>query len=175
MAKNTTIVEINGIKMEIDLRSAKRVDEFKVGDRVKVLVKEYSSTDIYHGAIVGFEQFQSLPTIVVAYVTGSYNPEVKIAYLNTKTMSGEDKKFEIVPDADEVLPFSKADVIRNFDRQVDVKRNEINDILLKKAYFLTRFGQMFGESAVAIKAQQDALMQERAELDKDIQEKTNAV
>ena len=31
------LVEINGIKMEVDMRSARRVDTFKVGDNVKVL------------------------------------------------------------------------------------------------------------------------------------------
>ena len=36
------IIEVNGIKMEVDLRNAKRIDQFKVGDSVKVLVKSYS-------------------------------------------------------------------------------------------------------------------------------------
>lgn len=171
MAKNTTIVEINGIKMEVDLRTARRVDEFRVGDRVKVLVKEYSSTDIYHGVLVGFEQFQSLPTVVVAYVTNSYHPEIKLAYLNSKTMSGDDKKFEIVPDSDETLPFSKADVLRNFDRQIESKINDINDILLKKSYFIRRFGQMFGESAAYIEAQREQCTKERDEINATIQEK----
>ena len=34
-------IEINGVKLEIDLRTAKRVDTFKIGDNVKVLKKEY--------------------------------------------------------------------------------------------------------------------------------------
>ena len=175
MAKNTTIVEINGIKMEVDLRTAKRVDEFRVGDRVKVLVKEYSSTEIYHGTIVAFEQFASLPTIVVAYITNSYSPEIRLAYLNHKTMSGEDKKFEIVPDSDETLPFSRADVLRNFDRQVEAKINEINDILQKKAYFITRFGQMFGDSAAFIEAERARVAAERDELIQQTREKVATV
>jgi hypothetical protein len=171
MAKNTTIVEINGIKMEVDLRSARRVDEFRVGDRVKVLVKEYSSTEIYHGVIVAFEQFQSLPTIVVSYVTNSYNPEIRLAYLNSKTMSGDDKKFEIVPDIDETLPFAKADVIRSFNRQIEIKMNEINDILQKKGYFLARFGAMFKESPAFIEQQRKEVQEEQAKIQTEIAEK----
>ena len=32
-------IEIGGIKMQIDLRQAKRIDTFKVGDSVKILKK----------------------------------------------------------------------------------------------------------------------------------------
>ena len=38
---NKRIIEINGIKMEVDLRNAKRIDTFKVGDPVKVLDMTY--------------------------------------------------------------------------------------------------------------------------------------
>ena len=36
------IVEIDGVKIEVDLRTAKRIDTFRVGDNVKVLCKEYN-------------------------------------------------------------------------------------------------------------------------------------
>ena len=38
------IIDINGMKMEVDLRTAKRIDTFKVGDNVKVLATEYNGT-----------------------------------------------------------------------------------------------------------------------------------
>lgn len=38
------IVEINGVKIEVDMRTAKRVDSFRVGDNVKVLDKDYNGT-----------------------------------------------------------------------------------------------------------------------------------
>ena len=37
------IVEIDGVKIEVDLRTAKRIDTFAVGDNVKVLCKEYNN------------------------------------------------------------------------------------------------------------------------------------
>ena len=43
MTDEKTIVEINGIKMEVDLRHATRVEEFKIGSKVKVLKKQYEN------------------------------------------------------------------------------------------------------------------------------------
>ena len=39
---NKRIVEIDGVKIEVDLRKAKRVDSFQVGDNVKILEKKYN-------------------------------------------------------------------------------------------------------------------------------------
>ena len=41
------IIDINGMKMEVDLRTAKRIDTFKVGDNVKVLATEYNLSLIH--------------------------------------------------------------------------------------------------------------------------------
>lgn len=152
--KQSRIVEIDGIKMEVDLRHAKRVDTFRVGDRVKLLRKEYSNHYVNHGVIVGFENFQSLPTIVVAYVENEYrSAEIKLAYINANTNPENSKKYEMVPDTDESLVFSKAEVVGNFDRQVEVKLEEIRDIYRKKRYFLRHFGVMFGDSPEVLRHQ----------------------
>ncbi|MHC4294732.1 MAG: hypothetical protein ACYSTL_04025, partial [Planctomycetota bacterium] len=50
------VVEINGVKLEVDLRHAKVIDQFRVGDRVKVLKKKYEKVYESHpGAIIGFD------------------------------------------------------------------------------------------------------------------------
>lgn len=36
MEENKKIIEVNGIKMEIDLREAKIINNYKVGDSVKL-------------------------------------------------------------------------------------------------------------------------------------------
>lgn len=155
MASQRQIIEINGIKMEVDLRHAKRVDTFRVGDRVKLLRKEYSSHYVNHGVIVGFENFETLPTIVVAYVENEYrSAEIKLAYINTASYKEGERKFEIVPDTDESLVFNKAEIVSNLDRQVEVKLEEIRDIYRKKRYFLHHFGKMFGETPEAIRQQE---------------------
>ena len=71
------IIEINGIKMEVDLSTAKRVDEFKVGDAVKVL----RDKKVLSGAIVEFVNFRELPTIKVAVFSTDYWGS-KIEFIN---------------------------------------------------------------------------------------------
>ena len=60
--ENIRTIEINGIKLEVDLRTAKRIDQFKVGDNVKVLKKNGGNfqgvpvTDIAGELILGFDR-----------------------------------------------------------------------------------------------------------------------
>ena len=37
MNENIRTIEVNGVTLEVDMRYAKRIDQFKVGDTVKVL------------------------------------------------------------------------------------------------------------------------------------------
>ena len=56
--ENKRIVEIDGVKIEVDLRSAKRIDTFKVGDNVKVLCKDYNNQfKVKPGIITDFANF----------------------------------------------------------------------------------------------------------------------
>lgn len=137
--ENIRIVEINGVKVEVDLRTAKRVDQFKIGDPCKVLVKDYSGYKAHHGVIVSFDEFENLPTITVCYLDGGYSPGLKFAYINSKT---EDT--EIAPANDEIL-VEKADIVEQLDSDIIKKQAELDDLKRKKAYFLNRFGAVWGE------------------------------
>lgn len=55
--ENKRIIEINGIKLEVDLRSARRIDEFKVGDTVKVLDRRNDKNEMRTGVITDFANF----------------------------------------------------------------------------------------------------------------------
>lgn len=141
--KQTTIIEINGIKMEVDLRHAVRIDHLKVGDRVKCLVKGYSAFETYAGIIVGFEPFKALPSIVVAYLDTGYASGT----LKFKTFNAETKDFEIVSDLDNnALEVDKTHILATFDREIATKVREREDIEAKRAFFLAHFGRYF-ESA----------------------------
>jgi len=133
------VVEINGVKIEVDLRTAKRVDSFKVGDHVKVLKKEYSSYKSYLGVIIGFDEFLQLPSLVVAYLDITYSG-VSIHFL---TINAETKEIEICPCQDEDLVFEKSDILGNFDREIEKKREEIRDIERKKNYFIHHYSKYF--------------------------------
>ena len=131
------IVEINGIKMEIDLRTAKRVDHYKVGDRVKVLVKGYSDWSSNFGVIVAFDEFVNLPTITVCYAESGYSAGLKFATINSQT-----KDVEIAPCNDDIV-VSQKDVLEKVDRQIEAKQAEIVDLQAKRNYFLRHFGEWF--------------------------------
>ncbi len=131
------IIEINGVKIEVDLRTAKRVDVWRVGDRVKVLTKPYQSWVVSHGVIVAFDEFKSLPSITVCYMKSDYNAELCFAVLNA-----DSKDIEIAPVNDDVL-ISRDEVVRKIDNNIEQKRNEIRDLEAKRAFFLDRFGAWF--------------------------------
>lgn len=144
--QQTTIIEINGVKMEVDLRHAKIVHQnLRVGSKVKVLEKGgYSGPVVHAGVIVGFEPFVELPTIVVAYVKSGYSAEsLSFAYINAKSA----EKWELVPSIDDHLPIVKADVLAQFDREIEKKENEARDLKAKRDFFLRHFQLWFTERA----------------------------
>ena len=140
MEKQTTIIEVNGVKLEIDLRSAKRIDELKIGSRVKCLVKRYSDWATYPGVIVGFEPFPSKPTIIVAYLETDYSG----AGIKFQSFNSETKDFEVVADLDNnALEINKANVLTMFDREISKKELELEEVRQKKKFFLDNFGAFF--------------------------------
>lgn len=139
MAEETgkTVIEINGVKMEIDLRHAKRIDHLRVGDRVKILRKEagYSNFEVHHGMIIGFDEFKERPTIVCAYMDTGYNGGLKFLYYNSET-----KDCEVIASNDpDMLGIKKDHIIRTMDREIEKKNQELQEIEAKKAFFLAHF------------------------------------
>jgi len=140
------IVEINGVKFEVDMSSAKIISEYKIGDKVNVLVKEYSEKTVCPGIIVGFDNFKDLPTITVAYLKISYNEaSIKFVYFNS-----DSKEVDIAPCRESDLIFNKSDIITKMDREIAVKEKEVEDLIRKKNYFLNNFTKHF-EDAMAVK------------------------
>lgn len=150
MSNEKTIIEINGVKMEVDLRHATVIHEnLKVGSKVKLLEKtDYGSPTVHAGVIVGFEPFQSFPTIIVAYVKTGYNSDgLLFAYVNSSDTAT--KKWEMVPSYDDEMPVRKADVLAHFDRESNKKRAELEEIESKRDYFLRHFNTYFEASTTA--------------------------
>ena len=71
--ENIRQIEINGIKMEVDLRTCKQISTYKVGDNVKILKKNYDKYEVYSGVIVDFVNFKERPAIVIAYFVQDYS------------------------------------------------------------------------------------------------------
>ena len=139
MDEHMRVVEIGGVKVEVDLRTAKRVDQFRIGDRVKVLHKQYSSWKSAHGVIVAFDDFVNLPSITVCYFSDDYKPDLKFVTINAET-----KDVEIVACNDDVL-VDKGEILARLQAEIDTKQAEIADIERKRDYFVARFGAWFEE------------------------------
>lgn len=141
MSEFKKIVEINGIKMEVDLRHAKTIDTYKIGDRVKVLVKQYSDTyNTYYGVVVDFNEFQSLPTIVVAYIVSSYSEfDVKLVNINSQTKDSA----QLSPMVDLEIPISRIDLEEVIARQIATKERELKALNEKQEYVLRVFDKHF--------------------------------
>ena len=144
MDNNTKrIVEIEGIKVEVDLRTAKRVDELRIGSKVKVLITtSYGGPQVWPGVVVGFEPFQKLPTIVIAYIESQYSKaELKFLHYNAKSKEGH----EIVAAADDVLDLDREMIFAHFAREIATKEKEIEIVKERRAYFERHFQQYWSQ------------------------------
>ena len=136
------VIEINGAKLEVDLREAKSIESYKVGDYVKVLKKNYGdSYCIYIGQVVSLDNFAVLPTITIAYLEQGYGEaDVKLISLNAK--SGED--FSITTAGDSTwLHLERDTVIDCFERKIQAKKLELQQLVDKRDWLLQRFAGLF--------------------------------
>lgn len=133
---NTTVIEINGVKLEVDLRTAKRVDTIQVGTRVKILKKEYSSYKVQHGVVIGFEPFKQLPTIIIAAAYVEYNSaKIEFHYFNSET-----KDLEVVVAVDDdTLAIDKTQFLHHIQTEIKKKETEITELRNRAQYFLDNF------------------------------------
>ena len=137
--ENRQIIEINGVKLEVDLSTAKVVENYRVGDIVKVLTKAYSNEWQSHaGTIVGFDAFRNRPTIIIAYIENSYNTDIKFIYYNADT-----ENVEICPANSNDLAFSKETVIESMNREIANMKAKIEEIEQKRDFFINNFSQCF--------------------------------
>lgn len=137
MNTEKTVIEINGVKMEVDLRQARRIENIGVGTRIKVLRKKYGdSYEVLHGIVIGFEPFKELPTIIVAAATFDYSEaKVEFIYYNAKTEGVE----IVVASDDDLAALDKTDFVSKVDREITKKEGEIAELIARKSYFLAKF------------------------------------
>lgn len=138
--ENFKIVEINGVKMQVDLRHAKVIEEYKVGDNIKVLIQGYADDyKSYIGTIIGFDDFQKTPTIVIAYLKAEYSEAtIQFLYYNDKT-----KNAEITALNEWDLPLTKSQVVDWFTKEKAKKEQELRELDQKSVLFEKLFGKYF--------------------------------
>jgi hypothetical protein len=154
MADTTQIIEVNGVKLEVDMRYAKRIEELRVGSRVKVLDGTgYGDAKVHPGIIVGFEPFAKLPTIIVAYVSADYND----VGLKTISYNAKSEKIEIVASVDDDFSVSKNEVLGWFRRERQKLNDKLSEIDAKEAFFLDRFKAYWRDEPLADQLEKDGL------------------
>lgn len=141
MDENKRIIEINGVKLEVDLRQARRIDEFKVGDNVKVLDRRYSchESEIRPGVIVDFANFKELPTLVIAmFKAGSYyeNPGIELIDYNAKT-----ENIEIMGTTADELALTGESVLARFDAAIQEQQDKLDLLKMKREIFMKYFAK----------------------------------
>lgn len=139
MNENKRIIEVNGVKLEVDLASAKRIDEFRVGDTVKVLDNRNDKNEVRTGVITDFANFKDLPTIIVAiYKAGDYwsKPTIEFFPYNSNT-----EGIEIVGVSAEEIIVSRETIVQKFDDEIAKKRDELNDLIVKRDTFIKYFAR----------------------------------
>lgn len=144
--EHTTVIEVNGVKLEVDLRTARRIDNLKVGSRVKVLRKsDYGDHKVFPGIVVGFDPFPSLPTMTIAFLDINYS-EAKLEFV---AFNGASKGIEIVASIDnDELEVDKGAVLARIDREIEKHGREIEDLRRKREWFLHNFKVYFADLAV---------------------------
>ena len=140
MNENIRTVEINGVKFEVDLRHARKIDTFKVGDNVKILKHgdgNYSKDEVLPGMVVDFADFKELPTMVVAYYKeGGWSepPSIDFLYFNSNL-----EGYDIVYCDENEVKCSGESILQKFDHKITDAQRKLDDLIAKKEYFITHF------------------------------------
>lgn len=139
MSTEKRIIEIGGVKMEVDLRQAKAIDAYRVGDKVKVLVKDYSNSWRSHpGVIIGFDNFVNQPAISLCYVKQGYSDEGQLCFVS---LTADTKEIEICPANGDELPLQKDTIVDRLDRGITKAESALEEARAKKEFFLRHYNK----------------------------------
>lgn len=147
MSEHIRTIEIEGQKFEIDTRTAKKIEVFRVGDKVRLLTKTYSGYTTHPAVIVGIDAFRVMPTVVVAYIEDilSSGGTIKIAYFNSQS-----KDTELCPMCEDDLLPTRETILIYFSQAIEKKQREIETIAAQKEYFLRMYGAVIGTTVEEI-------------------------
>ena len=145
MEETRRIVEINGVKLEIDMTTARVVDEYKVGMNVKVLCKDYNGYRAKPGVITEFVNFKNKPTIVIAVFTEDYSG-VSIDFIYYNESTSDD--YEIAPCCEHELKLNKERAIDKFNVKIEEYKSKIAELEAKREYFEKYFNKHIREELI---------------------------
>lgn len=133
------VIEINGSKFEVDLSTARKIDEYRIGDNIKVLRNRHGSFDVMAGVIIQFVEFRSLPTIQIAVFKQDYFGS-NIEFIN---YNAETEDIEISACSPHELYLEKSSVMEKFEMEIAAKQATVDDLRRKRDWFVKYFEQYF--------------------------------
>jgi hypothetical protein len=133
------IIEVHGVKIEVDTRDIKVINTYRIGQNVKVLIKVYNDWKLFHAVITGFYPFNNLPTITLAYLNPNYG-EDKVKFI---TFNQDSKDIELCPAAELDLELDKKEVLDEMDRKIVSIKTDLAQHEMNRKFFLDRFGSVF--------------------------------
>lgn len=135
-AKNKTI-ELNEAMVKIGLKKEEAINNYKVGNYVKLLIKDIFDFESYPGRIVGIYYSNDEPIIVVAYLKQPFD-RFNISYIEI-CPSSEDTKIEPLNDWD--FPIERLSMLKRFKIEILSKEQEVTEMKSN----VKRFEQIFDE------------------------------
>lgn len=137
------IIEIKGVKLEVDLSNATKIENYKIGDNVKVLRKSYGdSYTVYNGVIVDFINFETLPTIQIAVFKQDYSTST-IEFIDFNAKS---EGMEISLCSPHELRLEKNTVVAKLNNEIEKKQDEAADLIRRRDWFLEYFAKYFKDA-----------------------------
>lgn len=135
------IINVNGINFAFDGSVAKKIETFKIGDPVKILRKKsgYNSQSIYAGVIVGFDNFQSFPSISVLAIKQDYG-SADFVFIS---INEGNEDYEMIPYGEYEQLFTKQGIVDEFDKQISQAELKLSELKRKKSYFTDEFASAF--------------------------------
>jgi hypothetical protein len=134
-------VDIKGVKFEVDTNKfVKNNNNYKIGDCIKVLIKKYGAEwRSYHGMIIGFDAFENLPTILIAYLDTEFgNADITLLCFNNAS-----EGIEITAANNIQLQLTKESAVQKFYNQIRDLKQQIEETEAKLQIFLTTFSEKF--------------------------------
>lgn len=137
------IIEIKGVKLEVDLSQATKIESYKIGDNVKVLRKSYGdSYSVLNGVIIAFVNFETLPTIQIAVFKQDYSTStIEFVDFNAKS-----EGMEISLCSPHELRLEKNSVVERMNCEIQKKSDEVKDLKAKRDWFLEYFAKYFKDA-----------------------------
>jgi uncharacterized protein YqkB len=137
------IIEVNGVKLEIDMRYAKSIETYHVGDSVKIFEKQSygNKMNVYPGIIIGFaEGNNGNAGIEILYIKNEYStPEIKSAII----CNGVDNEFSLAHLSEYDDIFKKDEIVKSFNRKIEELELNLASMINKKALFIEQFSKSF--------------------------------